>query len=181
MDLGQLCDYIILAGAVVMAIYNIIKVFAKPTSIFKRKKEKEYQDKIKRTLDTLMPEYLEAHDLKTRDKYLADRERYLHEISDEVFGKVETDLRNIQNDNKKQNEVIELLRKQAIDVLRQKIEKIYYDYRSTKEIPRFALENLEELYADYTKGGGNHHIKRLYQRMKTWKVIDELPEYDKDI
>ena len=31
MGLEQLCDYIILAGAVIMAIYNIIKVFAKPT------------------------------------------------------------------------------------------------------------------------------------------------------
>lgn len=174
MGLEQLCDYIILAGALVMAVYNIIKVFAKPTSIFKRKKEKEYQEKIKRTLDILIPKYLEEHDLETR-------ERYLQEISNEVLRKVEVDLKDIQNDNKKQNEVIELLRKQAIDVLRQKIEKIYYDYRVTKKLPRFALENLEELYSDYTKGGGNHHIKRLYQRMKTWEVIDELPEYDKDI
>lgn len=40
MSLEQLCDYIILAGAVVMAIYNIIKVFAKPTSILNEKKKK---------------------------------------------------------------------------------------------------------------------------------------------
>ena len=54
MGLEELCNYIILLGAVVMAIYNIIKVFAKPTSIFKRKKEKEYSENLKRNLDILM-------------------------------------------------------------------------------------------------------------------------------
>jgi len=80
-SLEQLCDYIILAGAVVMAVYNIIKVFAKPTSIFKRKKEKEYSENLKRNLDNLIPKYLEEHDLETRDRYLVDRQKYLQILS----------------------------------------------------------------------------------------------------
>ena len=74
----------------------------------------------------------------------------------------------------------DILRKQAIDVLRQKIEKIYYDYCVSKELPRFALENLEELYSDYKKAGGNHHIDKLYSRMKTWKIIEQEPEYERE-
>lgn len=180
MSLEQLCDYIILAGAVVMAIYNIIKVFAKPTSIFKRKKEKEYSENLKRNLDNLIPKYLEEHDLETRDRYLADRQRYLQEITNEVLSNIKYDLDIIKDTNKKQNETIDILRKQAVDVLRQKIEKIYYDYRDSRELPRFALENLEELYSDYKKGGGNHHIDKLYSRMKTWKIIEQEPEYERE-
>lgn len=180
MSLEQLCDYIILAGAVVMALYNIIKVFAKPTSIFKRKKEKEYSENLKRNLDNLIPKYLEEHDLETRDRYLADRQRYLQEITNEVLSNIKCDLDIIKDTNKKQNETIDILRKQAVDVLRQKIEKIYYDYRDSKELPRFALENLEELYSDYKKGGGNHHIDKLYSRMKTWKIIKQEPEYERE-
>lgn len=180
MSLEQLCDYIILAGAVVMAVYNIIKVFAKPTSIFKRKKEKEYSENLKRNLDNLIPKYLEEHDLETRDRYLADRQRYLQEITNEVFSNIKCDLDIIKDTNKKQNETIDILRKQAVDVLRQKIEKIYYDYRDSRELPRFALENLEELYSDYKKGGGNHHIDKLYSRMKTWKIIEQEPEYERE-
>lgn len=180
MSLEQLCDYIILAGAVVMAVYNIIKVFAKPTSIFKRKKEKEYSENLKRNLDNLIPKYLEEHDLETRDRYLADRQRYLQEITNEVLSNIKCDLDIIKDTNKKQNETIDILRKQAVDVLRQKIEKIYYDYHDSRELPRFALENLEELYSDYKKGGGNHHIDKLYSRMKTWKIIEQEPEYERE-
>lgn len=180
MSLEQLCDYIVLAGAVVMAVYNIIKVFAKPTSIFKRKKEKEYSENLKRNLDNLIPKYLEEHDLETRDRYLADRQRYLQEITNEVLSNIKCDLNIIKDTNKKQNETIDILRKQAVDVLRQKIEKIYYDYRDSRELPRFALENLEELYSDYKKGGGNHHIDKLYSRMKTWKIIEQEPEYERE-
>lgn len=180
MSLEQLCDYIILAGAVVMAVYNIIKVFAKPTSIFKRKKEKKYSENLKRNLDNLIPKYLEEHDLETRDRYLADRQRYLQEITNEVLSNIKCDLDIIKDTNKKQNETIDILRKQAVDVLRQKIEKIYYDYRDSRELPRFALENLEELYSDYKKGGGNHHIDKLYSRMKTWKIIEQEPEYERE-
>lgn len=180
MDLEQLCDYIVLIGAVVMAIYNIIKVFAKPTSIFKRKKEKEYSENLKRNLDNLIPEYLKQHDLETRDRYLADRQKYLQDITNEVLTNIKGDLDIIKETNRQQNETIDILRKQAVDVLRQKIEKIYYDYRDTRKLPRFALENLEELYSDYKKGGGNHHIDKLYSRIKTWEIIEQEPEYEKE-
>lgn len=178
MTLRDICDLIILIGALVVAILNIYKFFAKPGSFLKQKMKKESQERIKEIFDELMPKYLEEHDLQTREKYLADRKRYLQEITNEVLSHIEDDLKQIKESNVEQNETIDILKKQAVDVLRQKIERIYYDYRDKKEIPQFALENLEELYADYTRGGGNHHITKLYKRMKTWKITDEKSEYD---
>ena len=79
--LQQICDWIILIGAVTVAIINILKFFGKPVSFFKKKKDKEYQENLKKTLDTIIPAYLEEHDLKTREKYLNDRLNYLNEIN----------------------------------------------------------------------------------------------------
>jgi hypothetical protein len=36
-------------------------------------------------LNRVLPDMLRAHDLETRDKYRADRERYLQEIKCEVL------------------------------------------------------------------------------------------------
>ena len=44
----------------------------------------------------------------------------------------------------------------------------------------YVSENLDELYRDYRAGGGNHHIVKLYERMKVWDTYDELPEYEKE-
>lgn len=60
-----------------------------------------------------------------------------------------------------------------VDVLRQKIEKIYYRYKDERTLPIYVYENLQELYKDYTEAGGNHYIGKLYNRMSTWKVLED--------
>lgn len=179
--LSDVVDIVILVAAFLMALLNIYNFFAKPTSFLKRKQQENLKDKIKEVLDETMPGYLEEHDLKTRNKYLADRQKYLQEIETEVLSHTEKDLREIKSMNENQSKIIDLLRKNTLDVLRQKIEKIYYDYRVEKKMPRYIKESLDELYKDYTEGGGNHHIGKLYTRMCEWEVYDAIPEYDKDI
>ena len=70
-------------------------------------------------------------------------------------------------------EVIKLLKKNMVDVLRQKIENIYYRYKDERTLPIYVHENLQELYKDYTEAGGNHYIGKLYNRMSTWKVLED--------
>ena len=76
-----------------------MKFFGKPIKFLKRKKDKEYSEILKENLDKLVPQYLEAHDLETRDKYLADRQRYLQEISLEVYKQVEGDIKEIKENS----------------------------------------------------------------------------------
>lgn len=180
MELRDIVDIIILIGAFSVAIFNIYNLFAKPSSYLKKKQEENFKIKMKEAFDELMPAYLEEHDLKTRDKYLADRQRYLQEISLEVLSHTEKDLREIKSINEQQSKIIDLLRRNTLDVLRQKIERIYYDYRAEKRMPQYVRESLDELYKDYTDGGGNHHIGKLYSRMSSWETYDEIPEYDKE-
>lgn len=174
--LQEVCNWIILIGGVTVAIINIFKFFGKPITFFKKKKDKEYQDNLKKALDTLIPDYLEQHDLQTRDKYLADRLRYLKEIKGAVLEDTKDILEEIKELNIKQSENLEKLNMSSKDVLRQKIMTIYHQYKENQKMPIFAKEALDELYKDYKAQGGNTYIDKYYARMNRWEVYQE--DYD---
>lgn len=174
--LQEVCNWIILIGGITVAIINIFKFFGKPITFFKKKKDKKYQDNLKKALDTLIPDYLEQHDLQTRDKYLADRLRYLEEIKGAVLEDTKDILEEIKELNIKQSENLEKLNMSSKDVLRQKIMTIYHQYKENQKMPIFAKEALDELYKDYKAQGGNTYIDKYYARMNRWEVYQE--DYD---
>lgn len=127
-----------------------------------------------------MPEYLEKHDLQTRDKYLADRQRYLQDIKNEILKETQTTLLEIKDINNNQNEnishisdIIDKLNNSSKDVLRQKIMAIYHANKKSRTLTIYDKEALTELYKDYKAQLGNSYIDKYYNRMITWKVIDE--------
>ena len=77
-------DFIILIGALCLAITRIYEFFAKPTSTIKYKKDVQIREKILEVLNEELPKQFEQHNLETRGKYLSDRYRYLKEIKDAV-------------------------------------------------------------------------------------------------
>ena len=169
MDWLQISNIIILLGSVAVALINLATLFQKTDGFFKKKSDKILTDKLEKVLDDKIPQYLEENEKKLRVDICK-------EIGEDFDKKIEA----LKAENEKQNKNNELLTHHIQDLLRQKIENIYYEYRTDKEIPRFALENLQENYKDYKDAGGNHHIDKLYNRIITWKVTDELPEYDKE-
>ena len=171
--LQDICNWIILLGAVAVAVINILKFFGKPVSFFKKKKDKEYQQMLKKSLDEIMPNYFEQHDLQTRDKYLGDRMNYLKEIKKSVLEDTKDILEEIRKLSIEQSKNLEKLNQSSKDVLRQKIMTIYHQYKEHRKIPVFAKEALDELYKDYKSQGGNSYIDKYYNRMKNWNIIDE--------
>lgn len=176
--LQQICDWIILIGAVTVAIINILKFFGKPVSFFKKKKDKEYQENLKKTLDTIIPAYLEEHDLKTREKYLNDRLNYLNEIKQSVLEDTKNILQEIKEINIEQSKNLKILNQGSKDVLRQKIMTIYHQYKREQKMPIFAKEAVDELYKDYKAQKGNSYIDKYYGRMNRWEIYQE--EFDED-
>ena len=85
MTLESFCDIVILIGSAYFMILKIFDSFSKPTSKYKQKKEEKQKEHFKAVLDEVMPQYLLAHDIETRKRYLADRQRYLEEIRDDVL------------------------------------------------------------------------------------------------
>lgn len=145
-----------------IAITQIVNFFAKPTSILRKKRREDCKEIFEATMEEMMPKYLDEH-----NKEVAI-----------IFDGYKKELDEIKQLNETQNETIVLLKRNVRDVLRQKIERIYNEYKDTREIPQYEIENLEELFKDYKAAGGNHHIDKLYARMKTWTIIYTPIEYD---
>lgn len=166
----DICNWIILLGAVTVAIINIFKFFGKPISFFKKKKDSEYHKTLKKSLDEIMPTYFEQHDLQTRDKYLKDRLNYLKEIKNAVLNDIKDILAEIRQLSIEQSKNLEKLNQSSKDILRQKIMSIYHQYKEYRKMPLFAKEALDELYKDYKAQGGNSYVDKYYSRMNNWEI-----------
>ena len=162
--LSQIVDLIILVGSVCAALYKIYEFFAKPTSTLKKKREEKERKRIVTVLDQELPARLKKHDIEVRDKYRADRENYLKEISNEVYTKISVPLS--QN-----NDDLEALKISARDVLREKIMAIYHKNKYERALTQYEKEALEQYYKDYKKLNGNSYIDKYYNRMKLWRII----------
>lgn len=146
MDLGAICDIIILVAAVLVAISNIWKFFANSKKGIKQKvdevkteQENELNERIDARLKVVLPEILLKHDLETREKYKADREKYLQEIKQEVVKEINTQLSSID----KIQIDIEALADSAKDVLREKIMAVYHKNKKARKLEEHEKEALE--------------------------------------
>ena len=170
--LSGVVDFIILIGALCAAIYKIWDFFAKPTSSIKKRRKEKQKELIREVLNEELPKRLEEHNIKTREKYKADRQRYLIEIKDEVVKQVGGSIDQNAED-------LEALKISAKDVLREKIVRIYHSYRHDRAFPLYEQEALVQYYKDYKKLNGNSYIDKYYGRMKAWNVIYD-DEYDNE-
>ena len=159
-------DIVILIGGFFLAIERIYKFFAVPGSKLAKKAEDREKMRIKGILDAELPKYLETHDIKTRDKYKADRTQYLNEIKEEVLKEVGAPITQNAED-------LEALKISAKDVLREKIMGIYDDYSAERAFPTHKKEALEQYYKDYKTLKGNSYIDKYYARMTKWQEIYE--------
>lgn len=170
--LSGIVDLIILIGALCAAIYKIWDFFAKPTSAIKQKRIDKHKALILAVLDEELPKRFKDHDLVTRDKYKADRQRYLLEIKDAVIKDEGGTITENRDD-------LEALKISAKDVLREKIMTIYYEYKTERALPTYKKEALNQYYKDYKKLNGNSYIDKYYTRMSSWKEI--FDDYEDDL
>lgn len=162
--LGGVVDLIILIGALCAAIYKIWDFFAKPTSKLKSRAKQKRKEKILVILNEVLPEKLKEHDLDTRERYKADRERYLQDIKNEVLNAIGSNVSQNQED-------LEALKISARDVLREKIMGIYRRGKHTQSMDEDDRDALLQYYKDYKALNGNSYIDDRYGRMKKWQII----------
>ena len=171
MTVGELVDYIILFGALCVAIYKIYDFFATPTSKLKQRALEKEKMRIGAVIDEKMPQILYDHDLETKEKYKSDRENYLNEIKEEI-------LKEISGDISTNTKTIDALVISAKDVLREKIMAIYHKNKYNRTMTEYEREALNQYYVDYKALEGNSYIDKRYARMDKWKVIYDDDPYD---
>ena len=156
--LSSACDFVILIGAVFVAFDRIIK----PVIFIKKKSDNSFDEKIAESLKKHLPEILQKH-------YEDTKQQLIKETTEKVKAAIEDELTSVDL-LKQQYDILVLTAK---DVLREKIMKIYNDYRREKILPLSKKEQLEQYYIDYKKLKGNSYIDKYYKRMQRWEVIDE--------
>lgn len=173
---SAILSFIVLLGGAVTAACMLFGKFFGPIKK-RREKIQQQQDEVARKrideeLKKELPAILLAHDLETKEKYKADRDRYLHEIKEEVIDSIESDLDAIHQLKKD----VAIMADSARDVLREKIMVIYHKGKKTKSMPLHHREALKQYYKDYKAMNGNSYIDKYYARMEDWKTLDD--DYD---
>lgn len=164
--LNTICNAIVLISGTLIAVKTIAEMIGKPIRIIKNKSTKDFETKVLDILEKALPQDLKEHDLETRDRYRADREKYLEEIKEEVLADIADQLTiidELQIDIKK-------LKLAQMDVLREKIVCIYEKGKDDRKLKFFERKALDKYYEDYKEMGGNSYIEILYERMITWEV-----------
>lgn len=199
MDLGVICDVIILVAAVLGAIGGIWKFILNSGKGIKKTVDKVAEDKeaefnakvderikqvvqpmISSTVRTLtasfeglldkhLPERLEAHDLETRDKYRADRHRYLCEIKDEVVKVMGDKMAAIETHDEQMNVFTQVLK----ELLRERIMEIYRRNKHLRQLEEHERFELRQAYASYKSINGNSYIDGYYETMEQWETVPD--------
>lgn len=151
--LSEICNIIILIGAVIVAIKNIYNFFHEPKKKIDDRRKEEVREQVKSIL-----------------------EEEATEIKNEVLENMKEVLDGLLKINLEQNKSIEVLTQASKDVLRQRIMDIYNKYKFDKRMPIYMREALNELYKDYKAELGNSYIDKYYNRMKEWETYNDEGE-----
>jgi hypothetical protein len=174
--LQSVCNWIIIIGGTLVAIKTISEWIGKPIRFVKNRQDENFENQVKSVLNKVMPSMLLAHDLEIKDKYLADRERYLREIEAEVLKDIKSELDTVANLKEQYGglkDQYEALVISAKDVLREKIMAVYHKNKGRRKIDESEKEALDQYYKDYKAIKGNSYIDKYYARMKRWTVVPE--------
>ena len=176
MTIAVICDIIILIGAVLVAITTIYNFFRKAGIGVKNKvdearqaQEDELNERIDERLREVLPDILVEHDLETRDKYRADRQRYLVEIRDNVVEEISEQLHSVENHEAQMLTFNEVLK----ELLRERIMVIFGRNRVRRQLEEHEKVELTRAYTLYKAIGGNSYIDDYYARMQTWEIIPD--------
>ena len=198
-NLSVLCDIIILVAAVLVAITNIYNFFFRSGKFIKKKvnqaeetKEAELNARIdarakeivqpmidaavrnltssfEGLLDKHLPERLEEHDKETRIKYLADRQRYLEQIKDEVVCVMKDRIDAVDEHGDQMKVFSEVMK----ELLRERIMEIYRRNKKEGQLETHERYELKQAYASYKSIGGNSYIDEYYETMDQWTIVPD--------
>ena len=164
-------DWILLIGAILVAVANIAKFLGHPIKIAKKKQDEMIDERVEIALDKKLDEKSDLFKERIREVMVEELPDSC-EFSNTMLQQILPTLTEIKNINLEQNDRIDILFDTSKDVLREKIMGIYHSNKATKTLKIYEKEALDQYYKDYKKEDGNSYIDRYYNRMKTWEIIN---------
>ena len=156
----DLCNFIILISAFIIAIKNIYSFFKKPVDDLQARAKVNEEKHIEQVLEEKMPPILQKN-----CEVITGSLDELKEMIVEQDGRL-TDIQ----------EAIDLLNASQLDMLRYDMNKLYYKYRPYKKMLSADKKAFIKLYQDYKSMNGNTWIDSLYSEVKDWPIVEEEQE-----
>lgn len=176
----EICNWIVLISAVILAFTNIYKFFKKPVDAVQKRQEEQFDKKIDQYLQEAVPRILEKRADAVRAERAEEYEGLLKRVDAILIDRTSENFKDIKETISTQANEIGILKRTTLDLLRKNILEIYYGNKTSRTITETDREYLDDLFNDYTIEGGNSYIKRKYNRMIKWDVIPDEEEDDED-
>lgn len=158
--LQQLCNYIILVSAVIIAGKNIYAFFKKPVD--------DIQDKVR---------------IAEEQRIKAILQREAPTLCATMQKEVMLSLEELKAQNKDQYNAlnklqasINLINETELDTMRYQMNRLYYKYRPYKKILDYDKKAFLKFYNDYHSRGGNTWIDSIYPEVASWEVVQDINE-----
>lgn len=181
----NIIEYLILVGSAALAIERIFSLVIKPRGWFKKKEEakaKIKKEQESKEIKKLITETIEEKECLDSDRLKTDFKKIANNLLDEFYEMRDSDidekfeiiqesLEEINKENQKQGEALDILAGGTRALLSREIWKIYHKYKRSKRLPQTVKVDLDHMFQDYTKAGGNSTIPSLYKEISKWEVI----------
>lgn len=155
-------EIILAASALLVAITTIYNFFGRPLKFFAKKQRESFHKAFMKEFEEALPDWIDDHD-----------KAFTNDISKEIVKNLQPNFDKINNQNEAQSKAIYGISKSSQDMLRKHILDIYEAGKKDQTLTQSQKETLDELYADYDFLEGNGYVKKKYNRMKDWKVIQD--------
>ena len=184
-DLTKMCNIIILVGAIVVAIKNIVAFIKKPVNDLSEKANSKEEKHIEEVIDQKVPELLKKHGETVAGVRAEEDRARVDEITNSIITVVDSKMEELKEISLHQGEEItsikhsiDLLKNAQLDTMRYSMNKIYYKYRPYKKILDCDKKAFIKLYNDYKPMGGNSWIDSLYPEVMSWEVVENWEELE---
>lgn len=162
MTIHTIADGVILGGAVVIAIWNILKACGAIGKKVEDNSEDFVKDVLEKEADKYFAEYTEK-----RKVYLDNR---INELTLPICDTVNERFDKIESMIARLNKTVEDVQDQNSDMLRRELKKVYHKYRKYRKIPQYDYDDCQKMMNDYT---GNSYAEDMWNRIKEFEVVED--------
>ena len=174
--LQTVVDVIILIGAVVVAVWNIIKFLDAGGSKVKKINEKHLEE----VLEEKIPRILDEHSKKNAPERKQEIKDQIEKAIYDALEPVNNKINDINSSINRQNCMLGKLENGNSDILRREIAKIYSKYRPYEKITQYDKSDVVKLCQDYFAENGNSYVEDIYAKIREWEVVPSMIEVCSD-
>ena len=160
--LQAVVNVIILIGAVVVAVWNIIKFLDAGGSKVKKINEKHLEE----VLEEKIPQILDEHSKKNASERKQEIKGQIEKAIYDALEPVNNKINDINSAINKQNCMLGNLENGNSDILRREIAKIYSKYRPYEKITQYDKSDVVKLCQDYFAENGNSYVEDIYAKIR---------------